>query len=177
MLSFTALKPPRPQHLLQRLRPLHKVTEISTRIAAYCPVGMRNRCLQPLLNQALQTLIAEGELDFLRGRSCAIQIRNSRLRSIITFDGQRLLLLNDETEAEVTISSTTNGFLQLVTQRVDPDTLFFQRELLIEGDVELGLYLKNMLDALTNDDLPPVYRQAIIGLRKLAAMETPDQSF
>jgi predicted lipid carrier protein YhbT len=31
---------------------------------------------------------------------------------------------------------------------VDPDTLFFSRRLTIEGDTELGLLLKNRLDAL-----------------------------
>jgi predicted lipid carrier protein YhbT len=36
----------------------------------------------------------------------------------------------------------------LATRRVDPDTLFFERRLLIEGDTETGLRLKNVLDAI-----------------------------
>jgi predicted lipid carrier protein YhbT len=35
----------------------------------------------------------------------------------------------------------------LAARREDADTLFFQRRLRMSGDTELGLYLKNFLDA------------------------------
>jgi predicted lipid carrier protein YhbT len=38
-------------------------------------------------------------------------------------------------------------------RKEDPDTLFFSRRLLMEGDTELGLLVKNTLDAL---ELPPL---------------------
>lgn len=41
-----------------------------------------------------------------------------------------------------------SAFLQMVSRQEDPDTLFFNRTLSIEGDTELGLRIKNMLDAL-----------------------------
>ena len=41
-----------------------------------------------------------------------------------------------------------SAFLQMVSRQEDPDTLFFNRSLTIEGDTELGLRVKNMLDAL-----------------------------
>jgi len=41
-----------------------------------------------------------------------------------------------------------SAFLQMVSRQEDPDTLFFNRNLTIEGDTELGLRVKNMLDAL-----------------------------
>jgi len=41
-----------------------------------------------------------------------------------------------------------SGFLALALRREDPDTLFFSRRLVLEGDTELGLALKNALDAL-----------------------------
>jgi hypothetical protein len=39
----------------------------------------------------------------------------------------------------------------LATRREDPDTLFFNRRLCIEGDTETGLHVKNLLDALEYD--------------------------
>ena len=36
----------------------------------------------------------------------------------------------------------------MATRRVDPDTLFFERRLSIDGDTETGLRLKNLLDAV-----------------------------
>jgi predicted lipid carrier protein YhbT len=50
--------------------------------------------------------------------------------------------------ADVTFAATADDFLSLVSRREDPDTLFFARRLLIEGDTELGLFIKNTLDAL-----------------------------
>ena len=41
-----------------------------------------------------------------------------------------------------------SAFLQLAARQEDPDTLFFNRSLSIEGDTELGLVVKNMLDAM-----------------------------
>ena len=41
-----------------------------------------------------------------------------------------------------------SAYLQMVSRQEDPDTLFFNRSLAIEGDTELGLRVKNMLDAL-----------------------------
>ena len=48
----------------------------------------------------------------------------------------------------VMISAGARDFLRLARREVDADTLFFDRRLSIEGDTELGLLLKNRLDAL-----------------------------
>ncbi|MGB5009839.1 MAG: SCP2 sterol-binding domain-containing protein [Candidatus Dechloromonas phosphoritropha] len=44
--------------------------------------------------------------------------------------------------------------MQLLARQEDPDTLFFNRELEINGDTELGLIVKNMLDAVGWPSLP-----------------------
>lgn len=41
-----------------------------------------------------------------------------------------------------------DDFLALALRREDPDSLFFTRRLVVEGDTETGLALKNALDAL-----------------------------
>ena len=51
-------------------------------------------------------------------------------------------------EADVTLTASSKDFLQLAMRREDPDTLFFARRLAMEGDTELGLLVKNTLDAL-----------------------------
>lgn len=61
----------------------------------------------------------------------------------------------DRASADVSISGSFDAFLKLAAQRVDPDTLFFQRELLIEGDTELGLELKNLFDRVDLFEWPP----------------------
>ena len=39
-------------------------------------------------------------------------------------------------------------FLRMMLREEDPDTLFFNRKLQIEGDTELGLITKNLLDSV-----------------------------
>lgn len=50
--------------------------------------------------------------------------------------------------ADVTFRGTVSAFLKLLVRQEDPDTLFFNRQLSIEGDTELGLAVKNLLDSV-----------------------------
>lgn len=49
---------------------------------------------------------------------------------------------------DLTIAASAHDFILLAQRREDPDTLFFSRRLVMEGDTELGLLLKNTLDAM-----------------------------
>ncbi|WP_025915656.1 SCP2 sterol-binding domain-containing protein [Herminiimonas sp. CN] len=51
-------------------------------------------------------------------------------------------------EADLTISASAHDFLLLAQRQEDPDTLFFSRRLSMEGDTELGLLVKNTIDAI-----------------------------
>lgn len=48
---------------------------------------------------------------------------------------------------DVTIRASVADYIALALRREDPDTLFFSRRLVIEGDTELGLVVKNALDS------------------------------
>ena len=49
---------------------------------------------------------------------------------------------------DVTMRASLADYLALALRREDPDTLFFTRRLVLEGDTALGLEIKNALDAL-----------------------------
>lgn len=90
-------------------------------------------------------------LEPLFGKVVAIRLSDAGLcfRFTVTREGFVACLAADA--PAVTIGAAMQDFLRLALRRVDPDTLFFGRQLVIEGDTELGLLLKNRLDAL---DLP-----------------------
>lgn len=74
--------------------------------------------------------------------------------------------------ADLTLAARAEDFLSLALRREDPDTLFFSRRLVMEGDTELGLLVKNTLDALDPAELrirPPapavVFRLLGLALR------------
>ena len=56
---------------------------------------------------------------------------------------------------DLTISASANDFMLLAQRKQDPDTLFFSRRLSMQGDTELGLVVKNALDALELPVLDP----------------------
>jgi O2-independent ubiquinone biosynthesis accessory factor UbiT len=88
------------------------------------------------------------ELDWhpLSGRRYAIRITDIglSLRFTVTPRG----FSPDSGTPDLTISATARDFLLLLSRREDPDTLFFSRRLVSEGDTALGLTVKNLLDAL-----------------------------
>jgi len=52
---------------------------------------------------------------------------------------------------DVRIRGSYDDFWRLASRSEDPDTLFFQRRLTIEGETETGLMIKNLLDGLDYD--------------------------
>ena len=102
---------------------------------------LANRLLWP----ALKTL----DWQSLVGRRYAIRVKDLglSLRFTVTQRG----FAPDSGAPDLTISATARDFLLLLARREDPDTLFFSRRLVSEGDTELGLTVKNLLDALDPD--------------------------
>jgi O2-independent ubiquinone biosynthesis accessory factor UbiT len=113
--------------------------------------------LLKVLNTALQPLIAQGELDFLKGRTLAVAVDDLHLGWAFTLADSGLRLASRHS-ADVQISGASRDLLLLAARREDPDTFFFQRRLRIEGDTELGLQVKNVMDSLDLDELLPPLR-------------------
>ena len=57
-------------------------------------------------------------------------------------------LWNTAGQADLRFAAPLSAYLQMVSRQEDPDTLFFNRRLSMEGDTELGLIVKNSIDAL-----------------------------
>lgn len=129
------------------------------------PFALKKAVLQQLLNWQFRHALAEGELDFLEGRSLGIEISDINLRWITTLQNGRLTVSRDA-EADVWFRGEANDLLLVAARKADPDMLFFQRRLVIEGDTELGLEVKNLMDAIELDAMPTPLRT---GLQQLAA--------
>jgi len=82
----------------------------------------------------------------LRGRVLRLEVRGLPFAPQITLDA--IGLRPAFGRPDVTIRASLADYAALALRREDPDTLFFTRRLAIEGDTELGLALKNALDAL-----------------------------
>ncbi|WP_286936904.1 ubiquinone anaerobic biosynthesis accessory factor UbiT [Achromobacter sp. UBA4530] len=101
----------------------------------------------------------------LNGRTFAITVEDLGLRSsFVVRDGAFRPLWSKGPQAaaaELELGAKLADFLALMRAETDADTLFFQRRLRIAGDTELGLIVKNWLDAAPR----PAWLQRISAVR------------
>jgi predicted lipid carrier protein YhbT len=99
------------------------------------------------LNIVLAKHLPADTLDRLDGRALRIESRDAGIGFDFVCSGGRFSAVRPQSEVALTISASTHDFLLLAQRKEDPDTLFFSRRLTMEGDTELGLLVKNALDA------------------------------
>ncbi|HEY5719246.1 MAG TPA: SCP2 sterol-binding domain-containing protein [Gammaproteobacteria bacterium] len=121
------------------------------------PAVLHSTVLAGVLDRVLAAPRRDGELDFLFGRTVAIRVDDTGVEYRLFLGVGGFYAGQSERPADVSMSGDLYDFLLLATRREDPDTLFFQRRLRIEGDTALGLQLKNLLDSLEFgvEELPP----------------------
>ncbi|MBT8056606.1 MAG: SCP2 sterol-binding domain-containing protein [Gammaproteobacteria bacterium] len=141
--------------------------------ARVIPYGAQKPLLQRALNQAFREPLQEGELEFLEGHCIRIRINDAGVDWLIAATETGFVALERERPEDVCISGDLWDFTLLATRRADPDTLFFQRRIRIEGDTELGLAVKNTMDGMDWDDLPPPLRHVLRGLGQVIERLAP----
>jgi predicted lipid carrier protein YhbT len=112
------------------------------------------------LNVAVGRILPRDYLKPLAGRRVRLRVTDAGLAAQVRYDGRRFWPESAHGKADVTVSATARDFALLAARREDPDTLFFSRRLVMGGDTDLGLTVKNTLDAvdwpqLTAADLLP----------------------
>ncbi|MCU7877748.1 MAG: SCP2 sterol-binding domain-containing protein [Candidatus Thiodiazotropha sp. (ex. Lucinoma kazani)] len=117
------------------------------------PKKAHGMILSAILNQVLRNERREGELDFLEDRVVQIKVSDAGLSYSLTLKQDAIAEAGDKA-VELTITGTVYDYLLLISGREDPDTLFFQRHLVMDGDTGLGVHLKNMLAAIEMEQLP-----------------------
>lgn len=130
----------------------------------FTPFALQRQVLERVLSWQFQQALDEGELSFLTERWLKVEVRDVGLTWFVTLRDDRLVVSQREVE-DVSFSAEANDLVLIAARREDPDTLFFQRRLRIEGDTELGLYVKNLMDSIDLDAMPAPLR---IGLLRLA---------
>lgn len=103
----------------------------------------------------LLKLLPEEELEQLEGKLFRVCVNDTGGEASYTYrNGMFRAVFSPDREPDLAFAANLSAFLQLLARQEDPDTLFFKRELEITGDTELGLRVKNMLDAVDWPKLP-----------------------
>ena len=143
----------------ENLRPIaKKVVGLPGR---FIPYAAQKQVLSVVLNQAFREPLKHGELDFLTDARVRIRVTDLHINWLIRVDSDKFKPIDNQLEDDVCISGESLDFLLLATRQADPDTLFFQRKIRIEGDTELGLGVKNTMDSMDWEDLPTPLRKLL----------------
>lgn len=114
------------------------------------PDVLHTQVATAIANHLLRGQRLAARLSELEGYSVCLAILDTGSRLHVRVRNGRLVPAGAGSP-DVTIRGNLQDFAALATRTEDPDTLFFQRRLCIEGDTETGLHVKNILDALHYD--------------------------
>ena len=136
--------------------PKFRLPAIIANIGEKLPQWPHAMVLVTALNAALKLkLLPESELTVLNEKLFRIRVLDTGGEASFTYrKGVFRPVFSIDREPDLAFSAHLSAYLQLLTRQEDPDTLFFNRELEITGDTELGLLVKNLLDAVEWPSLP-----------------------
>ena len=103
------------------------------------------------LNLALTRHLASDVTPLLAGKKMRLRVTDAQWAFDFEWRKDRFVAskyATPSTPVDLTISASAHDFMLLARRLEDPDTLFFSRRLSMEGDTELGLLVKNTLDAI-----------------------------
>ncbi|HDG1689082.1 TPA: SCP2 domain-containing protein [Kluyvera georgiana] len=160
-----------------RSRLVHVAPSLMSVPVKLTPFALKRQVLQQVLSWQFRQALNDGELDFLEGRWLSIEVRDIGLKWFTSVENERLIV-SDAAEADVSFSADASDLLMIAARKQDPDTLFFQRRLVIEGDTELGLYVKNLMDAIELEQMPKALRVMLMQLADFveAGLKSPSET-
>lgn len=164
-------------HLQQTLDPLLSRfirPQLLSRVATRMPLKLNQLVVEKLINTVFAEQLAAGDFEFLSQRVLQVEIIDAGLFVGLSHQQGRIVCTHFDRLARVPVDATLSidslNAIQLIQQEVDPDTLFFQRKLKINGDTELAHHAKNTIDTLNPELIPPfmlkiidLYRQRVLG--------------
>lgn len=114
------------------------------------PFDPQRLVLERLLREAYPDALRDGAFAPLRGRWLRIELAGDDARHTapgwnVTLGSRGLIVVAGPVAWDVRIAASIDDFVLLANQQADPDMLFFQRRLVIEGDTALGLAVKNLI--------------------------------
>ena len=115
---------------------------------ARLPIRPPSVLLAAALNRVLLPQLPNDAAAQLAGHAVEIAVRDLGVRCRLILRDGRFRSTPDQSPVTLRIAADTASYLRLLRGEDDADRLFFERALVMEGDTEYGLMLKNTLDAI-----------------------------
>ncbi len=129
--------------------------------AQLLPQTVQNKALLESLKLVFKEALEDGDFEFLQDKWLKVAIKDLNLAWYISYQDEKLRIAEKPVQEDVSFSGNLNDLVLIAGRKEDPDTLFFQRRLSIEGDTELGLEVKNLMDSVDLEQLPKAMQVAL----------------
>ena len=103
------------------------------------------------INPILKNHMSQELETRLHGKFLRFSVTDLMLDFNVLWTREGLVATWNVEEPDLTVSAGAHDFILLALGHEDADSLFFRGSLLMEGDTELGVLLKNMVDQLELD--------------------------
>ena len=117
--------------------------------------------LVTILNAVLRRKLPAELFERLAGREIAIQVRGSPVGASFRIRGRHFAPMRPTVSPYLRFIASARDFALLAAREEDADTLFFNRRLVVEGDTEAALLVKNSLDCVDAPRVRAVLRRAL----------------
>lgn len=104
--------------------------------------------LATALNVFLRKKLPDEIFERLAGREVSIDVRNPAFRVSFRVEGRHFVPVRPSGEPYLRFRASARDFMLIAAREEDADTLFFNRRLVVEGDTEIALLVKNTLDGI-----------------------------
>ncbi len=129
---------------------MHMLSQALVLPLRFIPDALHTEVLARVVSHLLRGQALAARLHELDGKTVCIHITDGACElHFLIKDGH--LYAAPRTQANVYIRGRLDDFWLLASRREDPDTLFFNRRLCLEGETETALHIKNLLDSLEYD--------------------------
>ena len=118
------------------------------RIGRKLPALPPRLVLVQTLNYMLRRGLLPADMNKFAGRHFQLDVLDAGISIRFSANQQRFTTDDYPGKPDLRLAANSADYLRMILREEDPDTLFFNRELQIEGDTALGLTTKNLLDCV-----------------------------
>ncbi len=117
--------------------------------------------LATTLNVFLRRKLPAELFERLAGREVSIDVREPAFRVSFRVKGRHFVPIRPTASPYLRLRASARDFAALAAREADADTLFFNRRLVVEGDTEVALLVKNSLDGIEAPRTRAILRRAL----------------
>ena len=118
------------------------------KIGGVLPAAPPRFALVATLNIMLKKGLLPADMSLFDGRKFEIDVLAAGGKVRFSANGEKFTAGGFDGTPDLRLAANGIDFMRMMLREEDPDPLFFNRKLQIEGDTELGLITKNLLDSV-----------------------------